>query len=367
MTELDVRPEGDTRVAATALHSFATAVFAAEGLPAGRARAAAASLCHGDLVGMTSHGLANLTRIYLPLLASGRARRDARPRVLADRDASVLLDGDRGLGLWLAGEAMELAARRAARHGVGMVAVRNATHFGCAGHYAAMAAAQGMVGLVAANCGRQRLARPPHGRAPLLGTNPLSVAAPAGTHPPFLLDMSTTTAPTGKVREAARAGAAVPPGWLAGDDGEPVTDPAAFDRGEAHLTWLGAPGPAAVKGFGLGLMVEVLAGLIPGAGMGPAPDTGDGDRDDDVGFLVLAFAPAELRGPGAVERDADALFGGVLDCPPSAAGGTVSYPGWPEAEHEARCRRDGVPVPAALLRELDAVADERGLARLGAC
>ncbi|PPK64066.1 Ldh family oxidoreductase [Actinokineospora auranticolor] len=370
MTDLDqAPPRTRVRVPHDALLGFTAAVFAAHGVPRDRAAESAAALCHGDITGTASHGLVNLTRIYLPLLTSGRGRPDAEPRVLADRGATVLLDGRGGLGLWLAGEAMDVAVRRARDHGVGLVSVRGGTHFGCAGPHALRAVRHGMVGVVAANCGHQRIARPPRGRVPMLGTNPISVAAPAGAHPPFLLDMSTTTAPTGKVRAAARAGADVPASWLADHHGAPVTDPTRFDDGEAHLTWLGAPGDGEYKGFGLALMVEVLSALVSGAGLGPAPAALVADRtpDDDIGYFVMAVAPATLRDPVIYQRDAGSLFGALLACPPVEPGTDVSYPGVPEARHAELARREGVPLGAELYAELGEVAERLGLVLPEAC
>ncbi|WP_242677046.1 Ldh family oxidoreductase [Streptomonospora litoralis] len=355
-------------MAADDLVSFTAQVFTAHGMPPERARPAAEALCYGDLTGHPSHGLANLTRIYLPALADGRIDPLAQPRTLADRGAAALVDARRAPGLWQAGAAVDSAVERARTHGVGLVSVRGATHFGCAGHHAARAAEHRMIGIVAANCGRQRIAPPPGGREPLLGTNPLSVAAPALPEHPFVLDMSTTAVPTGRVREAARAGRSVPAGWLADSAGAPVTDPAAFDRGQARLLWLGAGEAAgrggAYKGFGLALAVEVLAALLPGAGTGPASGCADdpGARDDDIGFIAAAVAPDALReGFGA---DARALFSAVLSCPPTDAEAPVRYPGWHEAESARARRRDGVgvPLPAALHRELAAVADTAGIA-----
>jgi LDH2 family malate/lactate/ureidoglycolate dehydrogenase len=354
-------------VAYPELVGFTAEVFSRRGLPGSRARVAAEALCYGDLTGLSSHGLANLTRLYLPLLASGRADPGAEPEVLADRGAAVLLDAHRGLGLWVAREAMDLAVERAAAYGVGLVSVRDGTHFGCAGHHAAQAVRHGMVGVVASNCGRQRIIRPPGGRPALLGTNPFSVAAPAGGHPPYVLDMSTTVVPTGKVRQAARAGRPIPEGWLADAAGRPVTDPAELDRGGAYLQWLGGrPETGSYKGYGLSLMVEVLAALLPGAGLGPDAEALAGDgrpsgRDDDIGFLVLALAPAALRPAGEVDRDAAGLFGALLDCPPIRPDAPVRYPGWPEAEHAERALRGGVPLAAALHAELVEVAAELGL------
>jgi LDH2 family malate/lactate/ureidoglycolate dehydrogenase len=192
----------------------------------------------------------------------------------------------------------------------------------------------------------------------MLGTNPVSIAAPAGNHHPFVLDMSTSAVPTGRIRAAARDGRPVPPGWLADDDGNPVTDPAAFERGAAHLLWLGgSPETGAYKGFGLGLTVEVLAGLVSGAGLGPAPEAlaGDGTPsggDDDIGYLVLAIAPGLLREGTALDRDAGALFGSLLACPPARAGAPVRYPGWHEAERARENAERGVPLPESLWQEL---------------
>ncbi|GGT33601.1 Ldh family oxidoreductase [Nonomuraea spiralis] len=345
------------------LLDFVAAVFTTRGLAPERAREAAGALCYGDLVGMTSHGLVNLTRLYLPLFDEGRVDPLAEPRVLADLGAAVLLDANRALGLWAAGLAMEIAAARAATYGVGLVSVRGGTHLGCAGHHALRAVGHGMVGVVASNCGRQRIARPPGGAVAMLGTNPISVAAPAGEHPPFVLDMSTTAAPTGRVRQAARQGAELPQGVLAGDDGAPVTDAAAFDEGRAHLLWLGGAA-GQYKGFGLGLAVEVLAALVPGAGLGAHPDAYDGDggpngRDDDIGFFALALAPGALR--EGVDGDAATLFGALLGCPPTDPALPVRYPGWHEHRRAEKRRRAGVPLGADLYAELTSLAAATGL------
>ncbi|MCA1191925.1 Ldh family oxidoreductase [Saccharopolyspora sp. 6V] len=346
-----------TTVSYARLHAFTARLFAEHGIPDHRAHLAAEALCHGDLCGFDSHGLFNLTRLYLPLLRSGRVDPTAEPTTRIDLGACAVLDAHRALGLWTAAEAVDAAAHRALEHGVGLVPVRGGTHFGCAGFHAARAAERGLVGIVASNCGSQRIARPPLGALAMLGTNPISVAAPALDGHPFVLDMSTTTVPTGKVRVAASDGERVPPGWLADDTGNPVTDPAAFDRGEAHLRWLGGePATGAHKGFGLGLVVEVLSALLSGAGVGPAPAALDGDggphgRDDDIGYFVLVLAPDLLRPGGAFAADARSLFGTLLDCP-AAAGEPVRYPGWHEAERAARRRRDGVPLRASVHREL---------------
>lgn len=346
-----------------ALLAFLTQVLAGRGLPPARAAEAARALCHGDLTGMDSHGVANLTRLYLPLLDEGRADPRAEPRVVTDLGAAVLLDADRSLGLWAASEAMDLAAQRAGHHGIGLVSVRGATHLGCAGYHALRAVQRGMIGLVTSNCGGQRIARPPGGAVTVLGTNPLSAAAPAGAHPPFLLDMSTTAAPTGRIRQAAREGRPVPEGLLSDDRGAPVTDPSEFDAGRAHLMWLGGE-VGRFKGFGLGLLVEVLSAVVSGSGRGPRPEAMAGDggptgRDDDIGFLMIAIAPGALR-EGA-QADAEELFGVLTDCPPVDPGRPVRYPGWHEYHLASERRVRGVPLSADLYAELVEVAERAGI------
>jgi LDH2 family malate/lactate/ureidoglycolate dehydrogenase len=363
-------PARVVRVDEAELIRFVGEVFGRRGVPGGRARAAADALCYGDRTGHASHGVANLSRLYLPLFEAGRVDPVGEPRIVTDRGAAVLLDARRALGLWAASEAMDLAVARAANHGIGMVSVHSATHFGCAGYHAARAAACGMVGIVASNCGGQRIARPPGGRLAMLGTNPLSVAAPAGGEHPFVLDMSTTAVPTGRVRAAARAGETIPEGWLEDDAGAPVTDPAAFDRGDAHLIWLGGTGQAAYKGFGLGLAVEVLAALVSGAALGPDASALEGDggpsgRDDDIGLVFIAIAPSTLRPDEDVRSQAQGLFGSLLACPPVDAAAPVRYPGWHEAERASESRRDGVGLDGALYDELVEIAGSLGLSPPG--
>ncbi len=358
--------QGPSTISYAGLRRLAAGVLRARGMPGGAAALAARALCYGDLSGHPTHGVVNLGRIYVPLLDGGRVDPAAAPVVARRRGGAVLLDGRRGLGLHVATVAMDLAVEAAREHGVGLVAVRNSSHFGCAGYYTSRAARRGMVGLATSNCGGQRLVRPPGGKLPMLGTNPLSLAAPGGALPPFVLDMSTTVVPTGRVREAARRGEPVPKGWLVDGGGAPVTDPAAFDRGDAHLLFLGGGERTGVyKGYGLALAVEVLSGVLAGAALGPAAAAlnGDGARgglDDDVGHLLLAIDPGALGPAGAFQERAGRMLATLLACPPDGDGGQVRYPG--QLEHlTARTRlRDGIPLDGAVHAELRRLAGQAG-------
>lgn len=343
------------RVQPDALRAFAARVFRACGMDEEPSEAAARALCHSDLVGMDTHGIANLAGLYVPRLLDGRIDPRARPEVHSGGGAAVVVDGRDGLGLYVGTVALDQAVERARTHGVAAVAVRRSSHLGSTGYYTARAASAGMVAIVASNCGTQRIARPPGGLEPMLGTNPISAAAPAGRLPPFVLDMSTTVVPTGQVRAAHARGESVPEGWLVDDDGRPVTDPGAFDDGRAHLQWLGgSPSTGAYKGFGLGLLVDVLAGVLAGAGSGPLGEPGADDRD--VGHFVLALDVAAFRPPEEFAAAMDAILGAVLGSP-AAPGARVRYPGHPESERAAERAAAGVPLTAHVARELDELAD----------
>ncbi|MHC0432822.1 Ldh family oxidoreductase [Streptomyces sp. O3] len=353
------RAVGTVRLDHEELVGFTARVFTRRGLAPERAEIAARALVHGDLTGVTSHGLANLTRLYLPLFDDRRTDPDADLEIVADRGAAVLVDSHNALGLWSAHASMELALERAETYGVALVSLYNGTHFGCAGHFTAHAASRGAIGFLAGNCGGQRIIRPPGAAEPLLGTNPFSLAVPIGDHPPYVLDMSTTVVPTGRIRAAARAGQSIPEGWLADDLGNPVTDPHAFDRGEAHLQWLGGrPETGSFKGYALSLMVETLAALLPGAELGPTSTAG---RDDNIGFFTLAIAPGKLRSPSAFRAQSEELFGALMNARALDPDRPVRYPGWPEAQRAAEARADGVPLAAALFAELEQVASQLSL------
>jgi LDH2 family malate/lactate/ureidoglycolate dehydrogenase len=322
---------------------------------------AAEVLCFADRIGRSSHGVANLDRIYLSRLRSGAIDAKAQPVVERSTPAATLVDGRQSMGLSTGVMAMDLAMERARSAGIGLTVVRNSSHLGCAGFFTDRAARQAMVGMAATNCGGQRIAPPPSGLAPMLGTNPISIGAPAGPHPPFVLDMSTTVVATSRIRQAARRGEEVPPGWLVGPDGSTVTDPNEFMEGRAQVAFLGGTEAAgAFKGYGLALAVDVLCGLLSGAAVGPGPLDEDGSSDKDIGHFFLAIDIASLRDPDAYATDAGSLFGNLLSSP-ARPGAQVRYPGEPEDQHRAESDSHGVTLERAVYDDLLAVVERHGL------
>jgi LDH2 family malate/lactate/ureidoglycolate dehydrogenase len=317
------------------LERFGVDLLGAAGISAAGALEASRVLMYADERGLDTHGHGALATIYLPRLLDGRIDPAARIRVLAEHRACVAFDAGNGLGLVSMTAAMDRAIDLARRFGVAAATVRRSSHFGAAGYYATRAAQHGCVGIVMTNCGAQRVVPPLGGKDRLFGTNPIGAALPADGQADLVLDMSTTAVAAGRVAAAAREQRAIPAGWLVGENGATVTDASALGRGEADLCWLGGElRSGGAKGFGLGLLVELLCGPLAGAAYGPQGglDPLAHERDDhDVGHLALVLDPSAFPGGESF----GALVAEVLQTlTESATRGDdpVRYPGQPEAE-----------------------------------
>ncbi len=356
------------------LRRFAVDALVKAGLDPERADIAVEPLLYADRKGFDTHGIANLARIYVRKLLNGHIRANFTTRIVTDFGATSLIDGDDGLGLVIGVQAMRRAIAKAAEFGVGITVVRRSSHFGSAGYYSELAVAHGMIGISMSNLGAQTIARPPNGRVKLVGTNPISCAAPAGHMPAFSLDMSTTVVSTGKIRAAARRGERIPEGWLIDDSGEAVTDPNAYDDGTGHIQLLGGkPETGGFKGLGLALLVDILCGALTGAAVGPDPElfgpAGEKRmRDDhDVGHFFLAIDVARFGLLAEFQQRMDRMLGTVVACPDTGGGRRVTYPGYLEEEQRRTGDRQAVQVVAvdsAVLADLAELAQKLCIAPL---
>jgi len=298
----------------------------------------------------------------------GKLNLEARPKVVRDGPVTALIDADAGLGHPAAVMAMTLALDKAQAMGVAAVAVFNSHHFGAAGYYAAMASKRGMVGMVT-SATRTIAVVPTRAKVPVLGTNPIAFAAPAKRNAPFLLDMATSAAASNKVKVYGLHGKPIPAGWVFDDGGRPVTDPDAalevlYKTKKGGLTPLGGtPEMSSHKGYGLALMVHILGGALSGASFSPIrvrnQKPGEPDR---LGHFFLAIDPKAFRAEGAFEDDLDALIDVLHQTPPLDAAQPVLVPGDPEASSRAERLRDGIPIPASLLKKLKQVCERSGVA-----
>ena len=259
---------------------------------------------------------------------------------------------------------------KARSSGIGVATVRNGNHFGAAGYYAHMAVETDMIGLAATGYffphGQQSAVVPFGGLLPMLSTNPLAMACPGCELPPFVLDMSTSVSAVNRIELWEELGRAIPIGWALDEQHEPTVDPAEVRK----LIPLGGLDEAGGhKGYGLGLAVQIMAGLLSGAWReNPQPDRVLGDRpepqhgfaQEGAGFVFAAIRIDKFAPPIQFRRGVDALIRSLNDSPAAEAAGRVLVPGQLEHEVEQQRRRDGIPIqPATLddLRELSARFD----------
>jgi LDH2 family malate/lactate/ureidoglycolate dehydrogenase len=343
-------------VAPDAADAFARRVLIANGVPDKDAAIVASCLVSADLRGVDTHGLCRLP-IYLDRLRRGLI--NPRPALAPKRVTLVAasLDGENGFGFVVGRRAMAEAIAMAREFGIGIVAARCSTHFGMAASYVLQALDAGMISLVFSNASP---AMPPWGaRTALLGTSPFAAGAPAGSEPPFLLDMSPAVAARGKIRRAERRGETIPLGYALDAQGRPTTDPKAALAGVVQPI-------GSYKGSGLAMLMDIFGGVLSGAAY--AGDVGDQykamDRPQDVGHFFLAMKPDLFVPEDTYRARMDTLITRVRAAPTAEGFDEVLVAGEPERRHEANRRRDGIPYNPVEVEALHAEAAKAGVAPL---
>lgn len=334
----------DRRVPVHVLDGLATSLLRAWGMSEADAAVTVRHLLYADLHGIDSHGCAMLFDYHRELQA-GRLAMAAQVTRVVEGSATALLDGGGGLGHVPSDQAMRLAISKAHEIGVGVVAVRNSSHFGSAGSYARMAVDEGLIGIVTTST-RTPSVVPTFGVEAVLGTNPIAVAAPAGRNRPFVLDMATSTAPIGKLMTAWRSGGRIPKGWAQDPQGRPETN-ARLAAGYRRLTALGSTREmGSHKGYGLATAVEILSSVLPGL------RRAQGDGPARAGHFVLALDPGRFGAPLAFREALDALVDAFHASRPVDARQPVQVAGDPEHATAEERRRTGIPLCRTVIEDL---------------
>ena len=340
------------RISRDTLHQFTRDVFVTLGVPDADASTAADVLVHSDVLGIDSHGVARLAAHpgYVPGLKIGYVNATARPRIDRETESTALVNGDAGLGGVVSTWAMDLAIAKAARTGVGMVTVKNSHHFGIACHYAMMALPRGMIGISMTNAAPQVV--PTYGKRALLGTNPLSFAAPAASERPFILDMATSVVAAGKVEIAQRLGKPIPEGWLVDAEGVPTVDGSTLWTGGAILPVGSTPELASHKGYGLAVMVDVLCGVLSGAGFSNLLDL----PTWDTGHFFVAIDVGAFRPLDGFRTMMDLMIRTLHEAEPAPGADRVYVHGERELDAERDRLANGVPLHPRVVESLRALS-----------
>jgi LDH2 family malate/lactate/ureidoglycolate dehydrogenase len=308
------------------------------------AQLVAESLVRADMRGIDTHGVHFLT-LVASRLDAGMIHIPTQVEVIKDEDATALLDGGDGLGQVAAFRAMELSIQKARLFGIGTVLARNTNNVGILAFYTHHAATQGLVGIAMSNAAPAL--SPWGGAEAFFGTNPLSIAVPNGAEEPVVLDMSSSVVARGKIRRAERLKQAIPLGWALDAAGLPTTDPAAAMKG----TLLPIGGP---KGYGLALMIDVLAGLLSGSKFGPAVKTfHEPLGQTGIGTCMLAIDIERFMPREQFHALIQGYAAAITTTKKAQGTSRIYLPGEIESEKEKRSIAEGIELSTATAAKLN--------------
>lgn len=347
------------------LKQFATEIFLKIGCPEAQANKAVEVLLSADLRGIDSHGLARLSG-YVRLWEAKRINSTPNIKIVHESPSTAVVDGDGGLGLVVAPQAMEIAINKATSCGTGWVAVKNSNHFGIAGYHSMMALQHDMIGISMTNA--SPLVAPTFSVERLLGTNPICVAIPANEQPPFVADFATTTAANGKLEILQRKNKEAPEGWIQKKDGSSSINPNELKDGGALIPLGSDREHGSHKGFCLGAWVDIFSAVLSGANYGPwvppfvsflAPPTdpvGEGIGHFFGAMRIDAFRPAiEFK------FHMDNWITRFRSAKTIAGQEKIIIPGDPERESEIIRMKDGIPLNPKVVDDLRELGNKFGV------
>ena len=323
------------------LRAATEAVFRKCGVPAKEAELGADVLIFADQHGVDTHGVSNMLRSYVASYSSGQLNPDPKVEIVKETASTALIDGGGGLGLMTAPRAMEIAIEKARESGSGIVSIRNSGHLGAAGYHAMMAAKQDMIGWCMTAGGKSMI--PTFGAEPQLGTNPIAFAAPADKEPTFLFDAAMTSIAGNKIGLANRLGRPLGAGWVANEDGSPNMEGGAASSFAANSLRTQLPLGStrelgSHKGYGLGVMVDILCGQLSFA---PGFESLALRRR---AHFVAAYSVDAFGDVAEFKSNMDGMLKGLRETKPMPGHDRVYYAGLPEHEEGIKRGKEGVPL-----------------------
>ncbi|MGA1841980.1 MAG: Ldh family oxidoreductase [bacterium] len=349
------------------MERFMIDVFKGLGVPEEEAKVCADVLITSDKRGIDSHGVGRLKTIYYDRIKAGIQSPVTNFEVVKEGPTTAVIDGHNGMGHLISKKSMDLAIQKAGRYGMGMVAVRNSTHYGIAGYYALMAIEAGMIGITGSNA-RPSVA-PTFGIENMLGTNPLTFGIPTDEEFPFVIDCATSLAQRGKIELYDRANKEIPEGWVIDNSGRVRTDTHQILKdladGTAALAPLGGIGEetAGYKGYGYGTVVEILsAALQNGSFLKMLSGVKDGKKVPyPLGHFFIAINISHFTDLDSFKKTAGDILRAIRTSQKMPGQNRIYTAG--EKEHIAWLERKekGVPLNRKLQKQILDMQNELGL------
>ena len=339
------------------LARFISTAFEALGMPPADAATVGRLMAQADLQGSDGHGVIRLPS-YARRIRAGGLNLNPNIHIAQERAGMALVDGDNGMGHLVMSRAAEIAIAKARVCGVAWVGSRLSNHAGPASLYARMPLAHDMIGLYFA-VGNAKHLPAWGGLSMLLSTNPIAAAVPAAEETAIVLDMATTVAAYGKVKTKAQRGEMMPEGWMVDRTGQPLLDPKRADEG--FLLPIGG-----YKGYGLSLIVGLLAGTLNGAAMGRGVI--DFNKDfktvTNTGQAIMAIDPGAFGDIEGFKARVDEVIRDLRASERMPGVERVWLPGEQSEQKRNTYLKEGIPLPAVLVATLDAFAAEIGVPTL---
>ena len=344
----------DINVRVQPLTEFCVEALRRAGLDEMDARTTANVLVMTDTWGTFSHGTGGLFN-YVRSIRAGGINPKAKPEVVAGGDSWAVIDAHGGMGMPACCMAMNLAIEKARTDTIAWVGVKNSSHFGAAGYYANLAAEENMIGIAMSAADPNMVI--PGARGHVIGNNPLAYAVPAGSEPPILLDIALSASAFGKIMGMKKLGENVPANWITDAEGTMTTSLANWPETGSLMPMAGH------KGYGLALLIEVLAGLLPGGSTlsqmkswvhAPEEPARLGQAFVAINVeSILPFTDFTRRVQEMVQE---------LRHAPKALGCARTYvPGEIEWEKRAAALQNGIPLPAGVMASLQNAGEACGV------
>jgi len=347
-------------LSSTQLTRISKSLLRAAGTSEEEAETVTRFLVNANLAGVDSHGVVPNLIIYLQGLRSGDIKARAKIEVRMESPSTALIDGNWGFGQVTCSRAMEIAIEKAERSGVGAVGIFNCNHIGRLADYALMAVDKGMIGFIAANC--EPYVAPYGGRERVLGSNPLCYGIPAGNERSVVVDYATSAAAEGKVRAVLFKGEKLPPGWIVDSQGRPSTNPADLYEPPLppeRIKLAGALLPfGGYKGYGLGLVVDMLAGILTGAGSSQDMTTSGWLAN---GVFLMAVKVSQFVPLSDFTQRADRLLDAIKNSARAEGSSGILIPGEPEINERERRLKAGIPISEKAWQPLVDACKQYGL------
>ncbi|MBT2686721.1 Ldh family oxidoreductase [Bacillus sp. ISL-47] len=333
------------------LKLYCKRILIQEGLPEEEAEIIAESLVEANEIGVDSHGVTRLSD-YITRLRKGLIENKTNLSLVRDAPSTALYDANNGWGQFAGKVAMEKAIEKAKKYGCAVTAVRNSNHFGTAAYFAKMAAEEGCLGFVTTNASPLMVAW--GSKKPTLGTNPVCIAVPTNQHP-VVLDMATSTVARGKITLAAKNKQTIPQGWAITEDGNDTTN--------AEEALKGFLLPFGAKGSGLGMMVDIMSGVMTGALFGEdIPLMYDGDSPQQLGHLFIVINISHFIELETFKERMDERIRQTIESPPAQGFERVFMPGDIEQLKKEAAQSEGLNISEAVYSELKKLGEDHGLA-----